>query len=89
MKKWGYMLVDFRNRIVKSINGEEVDDYQPARYGVIFNSFKPAQGTYITDFLDEVGQEGWEAISVIFGGGLTSIDSILFKHELEEEKKGD
>ena len=89
MKKWKYLLVDFTNRTVHRINGREVDDYQPPRYGVIFNSFKPAQGTYITDFLNQAGREGWEAISVIFGGGLTSIDSILFKRELEEEKKGE
>jgi len=93
MKKWEYLIVDFEDRRVERINGHPANDFVESRvqtsiFGTYFDKYVPAQGTYIVDFLKGLGCSGWEAVSVQAYSTQT-IRTILFKRELEEEKKGD
>jgi len=87
MKKWKYMIVDFDDRKLRMINGEEVENFVKSeiKYPLFFSSMRdneyvPAQGTYITVFLKDAGENGWEAVNFTEGSKWTTI---LFKSEIE------
>ena len=90
MKKWEYLLADFTDRKLYRINGEPVENFIDHEYRhALFPIFRepediPAQGTYITDFLKEAGESGWEVINFI---EIYSRITILFKREVENKKK--
>ena len=69
MKKWEYMLVDFKDRKVWCINGDE----------------DPERKIYITDFINRAGAKGWEVVNmfnVVNQYGIVTSEHILFKREL-------
>lgn len=50
MQKWEYLEVESAYNRVLAINGKEVKDWQ--------------EGTRMIDYLNQVGDEGWELIAI-------------------------
>ena len=89
------MIADFNDRRLRWINGVEVKNFTQSetRWPIFFSSFRdpeviPAQGTYIIEFIEEAGENGWEIVNF---NQDTSWQTILFKREIEikENKKND
>ncbi|MBZ0301140.1 MAG: hypothetical protein K8J31_15440, partial [Anaerolineae bacterium] len=55
MQKWKYLRVWVAKEIVMQINGKEV--------GKVAGLLASPKGEHVVDFLDRVGQEGWELVS--------------------------
>jgi hypothetical protein len=56
MQKWEYMIVTGISNLVSMINGKRVEDLKVPLFG-------PIKGKEVCDFLNEMGNQGWEAVS--------------------------
>ena len=78
MKKWEYMFVGFQENKVRNINSEKVDNFKIQWLGT-------STGNDKTEFLNKIGQEGWEAVGFIQDGvGDYSTGNILLKREIKK-----
>jgi len=57
MQKWEYMTVVTSEDLVFSVNGEVHKDFKTSTFG-------QPKGKNFTEFLIELGQQGWELVAV-------------------------
>ena len=57
MQKWEYMVVMGISNLVSLINGKRAEDLKIPLFG-------PIKGKDVYEFINELGSQGWEAVSI-------------------------